>query len=201
MSDTKTRLLDAATRHFADHGFYGASMAGIAKDIGLTKQALIHHFQTKEKLYGEVLRHISDRLLSQILRTHSEVPGPRARLESLLLSLQQSGADNVHDTRLVLRELLDNKRRAERASSWYLKPFLDALIALVKQVPGWESASDSDALAAVYQIIGAIHFFAISEPTLTQMFGKQEYRRLGEAYPARLRTLIAACLDSPPPSP
>jgi AcrR family transcriptional regulator len=53
--DTRDAFLDAAKRHFAQRGFYGASIAAIAEELGLTKQALIHHFGTKERLYGEVL--------------------------------------------------------------------------------------------------------------------------------------------------
>ena len=198
ISDTRAKFIEAATRHFAEEGFYGASISGIASDLGFTKQALIHHFGSKEKLYGEVLQQISDRLLSQIIQTNSGAGGPQTQLESLLLSLYEDGIANGQDSRLVLRELLDNKHRAEQANSWYLKPFLDALIALARRVPGWASASDADALAAVYQIIGAVYFFAISEPTLTRMFGKEEYRRLKKTYPTRLRALIHACFSNPP---
>jgi hypothetical protein len=63
---------------------------------------------------------------------------------------------------------------------------------------GARQVHGADALAAIYQLIGAIYFFAISEPTLTRMFGKREYRRLEETYPARLRALIRACFSSPP---
>jgi AcrR family transcriptional regulator len=43
--DTQTRdaILDAARRHFADHGYRGATMRGIARDAGVDP-ALIHHF-------------------------------------------------------------------------------------------------------------------------------------------------------------
>ena len=52
--DTRERLLDQAEPLFAERGFYGVSIAAIASELGLTKQALLHHFGSKEKLYGEV---------------------------------------------------------------------------------------------------------------------------------------------------
>ncbi|MEM9290528.1 MAG: TetR/AcrR family transcriptional regulator [Acidobacteriota bacterium] len=191
-------LLDSATRHFAEEGFYGASISGIAGDVGITKQALIHHFGTKEKLYGEVLQQLSDRLLSQITLMNVGSEGPEAALESLLLMLYEDSVARGAETRLVVRELLDNKRRAEQASSWYLKPVLDAMIDLTRRLPGWREAGNADALALVYQLLGAIYFFAISEPTLTQMFGKREHRRLKAAYPSQLRTLIRVSLANSP---
>ena len=199
--DTRARFLEAATRQFAEKGFYGASISAIASELGVTKQALIHHFGSKEKLYGEVLQQISDRLLSRVMQTTTAAAGPETQIESLLLSLHENGILRAQETQLLLRELLDNKRRAEHASSWYLKPFLDALVALARRVPGWEAASDADALASVYQLLGAINFFAISEPTLIRMFGEREYRRLKETYATRLRALIRASFGSPPPAP
>jgi AcrR family transcriptional regulator len=43
--DTQTRdaILDAALRHFADHGYRGATIRGIAGDAGVDP-ALVHHF-------------------------------------------------------------------------------------------------------------------------------------------------------------
>ena len=48
---------------------------------------------------------------------------------------------------------------------------------------------------------GAIAYFTISEPTPIRMFGKQEYRSLEEAYPARLRVLIRTTLATLPSAP
>ena len=42
--DTRRMFLDTARRLFAGKGFYGASLANIADELGLTKQALLHHF-------------------------------------------------------------------------------------------------------------------------------------------------------------
>jgi AcrR family transcriptional regulator len=200
VEDTRSKFIEAATRQFAGKGFYGASISSIANELGLSKQAVLHHFGSKEKLYGEVLQQISDRLLSRVIQmTVGAVP--ETQLEILLVSLYEDGFAHGQDMQVLMRELLDNKRRAEQASSWYLKPFLDALIALVRRVPGWETASDAEALAAVYQLLGAITYFTISEPTLIRMFGKQQYRRLEEAYPARLRVLIRTTLATPPSAP
>ena len=195
---TRDDLLAAATRLFAERGFYGASMAAIASELDLTKQALIHHFGSKEKLYGEVMRRISDQLLSTAIQAAAERTESESELESFLMAFYASGDDRMEQNQLIMRELLDNRQRAESAQSWYLKSFLDALVAMIRRAPGWESASHEDALASVYQLLGAIHYFAISEPTLARMFGKREHRRLEDAYPTRLRVLVRSCLANPP---
>ena len=40
-SSTRDQFLQAAIKQFADRGFYGTSIASIAADLGLTKQALL----------------------------------------------------------------------------------------------------------------------------------------------------------------
>lgn len=200
-ADTRSEFLRVATRQFAEKGFYGTSLASIADDVGLTKQALIHHFGTKEKLYGEVLQGISDRLLGNILRAGGRATVPREQLEAVVVSCFAEAERRAEDLALLMRELLDNKRRAERASNWYLKPYLVTLIAMVRRVDGWEEASESQALALVYQLLGAVNYFAVSTPTLTQMFGKRQMRALSEEFPVRLRALVQASLGHPPSVP
>lgn len=56
MSAIRERFIEAATDVFAERGFYGTSIAAIADALPLTKQALLHHFGSKEKLYAEVLK-------------------------------------------------------------------------------------------------------------------------------------------------
>ena len=72
--DTRDRFIEVALQLFSEKGFYGASMDGIAREVGLTKQALIHHFGSKEKLYGAVLGRISEALLAE-RRTTGPVHG------------------------------------------------------------------------------------------------------------------------------
>ncbi len=196
--DTRVALLEAATRQFARRGFYGTSIASISDELGLTKQALIHHFGSKEKLYGEVLQQIADQLLANVVEATSDESEPRRQIERLLELLYESRKTSPEQTQLITRELLDNRPRAEHAGTWYLKSFLSAVVALVRRVPGWDSVSDAEVLAAVYQLLGAVNYFAISEPTLARMFGKPAYRALEEAFPAQLRALVDACLERPP---
>ena len=192
--DTREQFLDTAEALFAERGFYGVSIAAIADELGLTKQALLHHFGSKEKLYGAVLQRISD----AYDRKHDDATGssadPVENLKSYLLSLAAEAPQETARTQLLMRELLDNRRRAEQAGTWYLKPFLESLIGMVRAVPGWETASEARALALAYQLLGAINYFAVSQPTLTGIFGKKAYAALDAEFEGQLAALIEAAL-------
>jgi AcrR family transcriptional regulator len=49
-------ILAAADELFAAQGFRGASLASIAKQVGLTEAGVLHHFPTKEHLLLELLQ-------------------------------------------------------------------------------------------------------------------------------------------------
>lgn len=188
--NTRDHLIQVAQRHFAAKGFSGTSIAGIASELSLSKQALLHHFGTKEKLYGEVLEGISERYVTRIFRAQVEIADPLLLLETLMIGQLESQSADKEDAQIVMRELMDNQNRAEHATQWYLKPYLEALIAIVQRIPGQEKLGAPEALAIVYQLLGAINYIGMSEPTLMQMFGKKDYKKLVRVYPEQLRTLI-----------
>ena len=195
MTGTREQFISAATKAFAERGFYGTSIAAIADALPYTKQALLHHFGSKEKLYGEVLKRISDRLMGELEQVRERNLNPRERLEETFIQFYKASVRHRDDAQLLMRELLDNKRRAETARTWYLKPFLETLTDMVMSDPTVAVASRQTALSIVYQLLGAINYFVISEPTLTQMYGKRHFSKLRAGYEGELRTLISARLE------
>jgi TetR/AcrR family transcriptional regulator, repressor for uid operon len=55
-TSTRERILAAAERLFAEHGFDSVSMPGIAKASGITAGAIYKHFDSKADLFFEVIR-------------------------------------------------------------------------------------------------------------------------------------------------
>lgn len=53
---TRRRILDAALREFATHGFAGARVDVIARNARINKRMLYHYFGNKEALFRQVLR-------------------------------------------------------------------------------------------------------------------------------------------------
>ncbi|HZZ34117.1 MAG TPA: TetR/AcrR family transcriptional regulator [Caulobacteraceae bacterium] len=55
---TRTRILDAAMRLFAEVGYHLAGNAAIAEAAGLTRGAMLYHFPTREALVEGAVEHI-----------------------------------------------------------------------------------------------------------------------------------------------
>ena len=132
MTSTRERLITEAERLFAERGFYGVSIAAVSTELGLTKQALLHHFGSKEKLYAEVLKRISARLGTLVAKTDNDITNPQQALTSYLLRIAQNAREEPHQMSLLMRELLDNQERADIVQSWFLGSFLRELIKMLK---------------------------------------------------------------------
>ena len=190
--DPADRYLDLATRRFSELGFHGVSLAMLAKDAGVTKQAVLHYFRTKERLYAEVLNRLAERLLAEIKAI--EAPTPAQRLIAYFEGYAATAISTPEDARLVVRALLDSDAQAR---SWPLKPYLDQLTDLAVQTPRWQGAAREEALAGLYQVIGAIQYFAISAPTLSGMYGSASFGNLNVAISTDLTRVIQGFTQRP----
>ncbi len=56
--ETKKKILDSATRLFAEHGLKGTTVDRIAAEAGVNKQRIYAYFGSKEKLFVSVLAHV-----------------------------------------------------------------------------------------------------------------------------------------------
>jgi AcrR family transcriptional regulator len=195
-ADTRQRLLDIAEQLFAERGFYGVSIAAIASEVGLTKQGLLHYFNSKEKLYGAIVQRISDDFQDHQREALQASEDPAERLEKFYAALAEPTETNVQRTRLLMRELLDNNERAAKAENWYLRPFLDRLISMVKDVNKSEKLSDAEALAYGYQLLGAVNYFLISTSTLKAMYGAKFIEAISTDFIKNLNRLINQGLNS-----
>lgn len=190
-------MIEEARALFAERGFYGVSIAQIAAELGLTKQALLHHFGTKERLYGLVLEQIAGELAD--LRKALE-PGadPARRLQDWFVAMISDTPSRIERSRLLMREILDNQVRAESAGFWYLKPFLGELVTMLRGVPGWRGASDAQLRATVVQLLGAVNYHAVSGPTFRGIFGTEAAQAMNAIFAAQLRHMVQAVLAAGP---
>ena len=195
-ADTRQGLLDIAEQLFAERGFYGVSIAAIASEVGLTKQGLLHYFNSKEKLYGAIVQRISDDFQDHQREALQASEDPAERLEKFYAALAEPTETNVQRTRLLMRELLDNNERAAKAENWYLRPFLDRLISMVKDVNKSEKLSDAEALAYGYQLLGAVNYFLISTSTLKAIYGAMFIEAISTDFIKNLNRLINQGLNS-----
>ncbi len=114
MTDTRQRLIQAASSAFARCGLQGATTRQIAQDAGVNEVTLFRHFQTKEKLIAAVLQ--------ETFPERDEHPAPfganPADLRTELLHLARRYEESLGRNILLVRTLVGEiHRHAEHEAS------------------------------------------------------------------------------------
>jgi len=105
---TRQRLIQAATRLFADEGYRGASVRDICNLAGANPGAVSYHFGGKRQLYRSVLRQAAESIAAMGPGPDREVPedGTAGTLDAIRRLFSRLHEDDAA-TRLLLRDLAD----------------------------------------------------------------------------------------------
>lgn len=105
-SPGRADILQAALREFADHGFPGATTAGIARRAGVTQPLVHHHFGSKQGLWEAVVASLFQDLEDALAAALREVEGAdrRTRLAHLLRALVRFSGRRPELSRLIRTE-------------------------------------------------------------------------------------------------
>ncbi len=193
VKDTDLRCLAAAEELFAVRGFEGTSLRDVSAVVGITSAALIHHFGTKERLYGRVL----ERLVKSLDGYVAEVSEPVSIEEVVRMFerfLDWSFAQQ-HLAQLLLRELMENRTRVSRARRMHLLSLITSYVEQIRKGQTSGVFRQFDAELFVYYTLGAITHFSAAAPTIDRMLRSD----LGDAisrFRLTLRDNVTAMLVS-----
>ncbi len=130
---TRELILAEATHCFAEAGYDGTSLNDIAAGVGIRRQSLLHHYPSKDLLYGEVF----ERLLSDWFeRVGAAIEGTSQGLEKVEQVLKAGFdffADNPDYVRLVRREALDGGAHLGIDLAAVLRPMWDRSVAYFRR--------------------------------------------------------------------
>jgi AcrR family transcriptional regulator len=159
-SGTREAILEAARERFADRGYEGATIRGIAADAGVDP-ALVHHFfGTKERLFVAAMRFPV--VPSQILRRVAGVE-PERLGETIVRTVL--GVWEAQDTRAQSLALLRSAVTNEQAATMLRGFVTSAILGTIADVVPAEDAEYRAALAASQVLgLGIARFVIAIEP-------------------------------------
>lgn len=124
-TSTRDQILHEATQCFAEQGYDGTPLNDIAAAVGIRRQSLLHHFPSKEQLYGEVFEYLLGVWFERLAEAISSPVRGIEKVELVLEAGFDFFADKPEFVRLVRREALDSGAHLGVDLSAVLRPMWD----------------------------------------------------------------------------
>jgi AcrR family transcriptional regulator len=179
----RDKIVRAAEKLFVSAGFHGASMRDVAEAAGLPLASVVYHFAKKEQLYGAVLEAIGEELGGAVGGALDDADRPwSARLDGVVRALVGWAGAHPGRVKLLLRELLDNPSRVERAGKLPIAPVLVRLSELVRAGTAAGAFRQVVPETSVLHLFGAISYVVAAKPTVRRIVGASRDRQLSSTY-------------------
>src|SRR4051794_18908504 len=104
--ESRTAILEAAAREFAEHGIAGARTDAIAREAGVNKALLYYYFKDKETLYGAVLDNAFAGLKTTVFQVLDGSLPPREKILAYVGAYFDFIAANQFYPRLMQAEMM-----------------------------------------------------------------------------------------------
>lgn len=156
----REKILDTASKMYAEHGYTAVSMRDVASAVGVTPANLYHHFKDKEHLVREALTHVFAEKTGPIEAIVNSGATPTAKLGAFVTWFVRATMDDKVFVRLLTRELLDaDEERLAYLSESVLKQPFALLTDLVEQY-GIREDRGLTAASVIALILGHVHLSA-----------------------------------------
>jgi len=119
--EARTRIMDAALAHLRTEGVHAVTLAGLAKELDISHQAILHHFGSRDGLVAAVVKRAIDAFESELAGALRVIDGPLTASRVLLQRAFEVMADEGHG-RLLAMLALSNESPKDLTSFETSKP-------------------------------------------------------------------------------
>src|SRR5439155_17270991 len=103
--EKRKRILDAAIRVFADHGYHGSRVADIARDAGVAHGLLYHYFASKEDVLRTIFAENWGQLIGRFRAIEAADEPAREKLEGVAKTLLRTWRNDPALVTVMVREV------------------------------------------------------------------------------------------------
>ncbi|RLA12005.1 MAG: TetR/AcrR family transcriptional regulator [Gammaproteobacteria bacterium] len=153
-------ILDAAKQLFAEKSFDAVSINQIAKQAGVSKANVFHHFISKDELYLAVLKAACEETVGSLVEAHSSNNAGQD-LWTFFSSQLAAMLENRASARLILREAMEsNDGREQALAEQVFAEYFSRLVGMVSEGQAQKLLrKDFDPALLAYLMFGANVFF------------------------------------------
>lgn len=189
ISDTRIRILEAASSIFAEHGFAATTIRHICSKAQVNLAAVNYHFGSKEGLYRETIRFARERAYKSYPTTYglaaeaSPEQQLRAFIRSFLLRTSFDERTQEFGT-IVMREMVEPTAALDTMLIEGIRSLFGQLVGIVNDLLP-EGTDAETILASAKSIISQCLFYLFSRSVISRMspeekFGLEDIDRVSE---------------------
>lgn len=193
----RDEVLDVAQRLFGRNGYDATSVNHIIAELGMSKGAFYHYFDSKEDLVEALACRFARDTAAQ---TDSLLRDPTldafSKLSAFLATMRRHKVENVHDLRATFEPLfraenLQLYEKTQRAVVEVVRPILTRIIVEGVNEQTFDTPDPESAAETI------MHLLAASRDLLTELYNTRDprqFRALGERLLAKMR-YVATVID------
>jgi AcrR family transcriptional regulator len=130
---SRQRLLAAAAREFAAHGFAGASVDRIATAAHLNKAMIYYHFKSKAELYREILRDMFGSVEARVTAMALSPADPADKIRGFVEAIASEAEARPHFPPIWFREIADGGNHLDAATVSHIAGIVKTLAGIVQE--------------------------------------------------------------------
>lgn len=165
------RILEIATRRFAEAGLEGVRLHEIARDAGLNQATLLYYFPSKRALYQACLVRAANRLAESFAEGLQAPDGRQAAVNVVTALLDRFGREPELG-RLIRQASLAGGAEFEQAVITPLRPWYRRGVGALERAMDEGLIARQDAEELVLLLYGAILIYLSEDPLVVGLTGK-----------------------------
>ncbi|MEW5875898.1 MAG: TetR/AcrR family transcriptional regulator [Candidatus Zixiibacteriota bacterium] len=169
-TDTRTALLDAARHLFAMKGYDGTSIKDITTRAGANLGAVTYHFGTKDALYTETLRSLTEPLAPRIGVLKSKKGTPLERIEQYMRGYFTYLAQNPELPSMLFQELALHRQIPDPIKA-VMRPMFGLLAANISEGQEEGSIITGDPVLLALSVIAQPAWIIVMREALHEVAG------------------------------
>jgi len=158
-AESKSRILAAAERLFAEQGYAATSIGEVSESAGVNRALIYYYFKNKGDLYWAVIREGIDQL-SHILTEAAEAGnGERGKLEAFVRAYYKLLLSRQDTVRIAFREITGSGEKLGLPIKEHFGQNLARMQALIREGIAAGEFREIDLELAAYSLMGMINVF------------------------------------------
>lgn len=181
----EARILDAAKRVFAEHGFRGATVDEIAQRAEMSKPNLLYYFKNKKALYRAVLERTLDVWLEP-LRALDAAGDPETELRRYIASKIEASRQDPEASRVFASEMLRGAPLLMDHLRGDLRHLVERKVAVIEQWIAAGRLAPVDPIHLIFMIWATTQHYADFAVQVRAVWGrktlnKKDFERIDDA--------------------